>query len=387
MNTTELRDELSARAASIDAPPTMSTGVAGKIRATKRRRAGAVAGAACAVAVLTGVTVVNGGRSTAPVVPAGRATPSVMVASDGMPYRAVPPAPGDVVRDGLRYRAQVADDRLAVAAIGAVGQGKVTMTWTPTSTHVSLATECWLPGADTQSVPLETAFLLIDGKRLVGSSCAPHPASPGALPAGGAFTVGKPVTVTVEAFDRNGKPVTDPRVRVSGAVYVQGPQRNVTDESTGQAVAEVPEVTEYEGYRYRLTSLTTKPATGGPPTAATPSQTPFLVTYGSAGLDPAGGTAGDVGRDYLVGLDTATGGNSGGIIETVPQPARAAGTLTLRHEGAKPKRGVQHKRVAASAKVGRRVKPRESHRSEQPTQLSGWLRVITLWSRTIGSVV
>ena len=352
MNTTELRDELSARAASIDAPSSMSTGVAGKIRATKRRRAAAVAGTACAVAVLTGVSVVNAGRSTAPVVPAGRATPSVMVAADGMPYRAVPPAPGDVVRDGLRYRAQVADDRLAVAAIGAVGQGKVTMTWIPTSTHVSLATECWLPGADTQSVPLETAFLLIDGKRLVGSSCAPHPASPGALPAAGAtpgepgqgwdvLTVGKPVTLTVEAFDKNGKPVTDPGVRVSGAVYVQGGQANVIDESTGKILAQVPEVTEFQGYRYLIETMKTRPATGGPPTSETPSQTPFLVTYGSVGLDPEGGTAGDVGRDYLVGLDTPTGGNSGGIIETVPQPARAAGTVTLRHEGAKPKRGVQ----------------------------------------------
>lgn len=143
MNTTELRDELSARAASIDAPSSMSTGVAGKIRATKRRRAAAVAGTACAVAVLTGVSVVNAGRSTAPVVPAGRATPSVMVAADGMAYRVVPPSPGDVERDGLRYRAQVADDRLAVSAIGAVGQGKITMTWTPTSTQVDLAVDCW----------------------------------------------------------------------------------------------------------------------------------------------------------------------------------------------------------------------------------------------------
>ena len=352
MNTTELRDELSTRAASIDAPPSMSTAVAGKIRATKRRRAAAVAGAACAVAMLAGVTVVNAGRSAAPLVPAGTSAPSLLVAADGMPYRAVPPSPGDVARDGLRYRAQVADDRLAVAAIGAVGQGKVTMTWTPTSTHVSLATECWLPRADTQSVPLETAFLLIDGKRTVGRGCASEPASPGALPAGGAtlgepgqgwdgLTVGKPVTMTVEAFDRQGRPVTDPRVRVSGAVYVLGPQRDVIDMSTGKVVAQVPEVTENEGYRYRLTSLTTKPATGGPATVRTPSQTPFLVTYGSVGLDPAGGATGDVGRDYLVGLDAPTGGNSGGVRVTVPQPARAAGAVTLRHEGPKPQRGVQ----------------------------------------------
>ncbi len=79
----------------------------------------------------------------------------------------------------------------------------------------------------------------------------------------------------------------------------------------------------------------------GPIMARTPSQTPFLVTSGSVGLDPEGGSAGDVGRDYLVGLDIATGANSGGSRETVPQPARAAGTVTLRHEGAKPKRGVQ----------------------------------------------
>lgn len=95
------------------------------------------------------------------------------------------------------------------------------------------------------------------------------------------------------------------------------------------------------GYHYRLTSLTTEPAPRGPTTARTPSQTAFLVTHGSVGLDAEGGSAGDVGRDYLAGFDTTTGGNSGGIREPVPQPARAAGTVTLRHEVVKPKRGVQ----------------------------------------------
>lgn len=346
MNTTELRDELSARVASLDAPPSMSTAVAGKIRATKRRRAAAVAGAACAVAVLTGVTIVNSGRSTAPVIPAGRATPTVMVAADGMPYRAVPPSPDDVVRDGLRYRAQVADDRLAVAAIGTVGQGTVMMTWTPTSTQVSLAADCWVPSADPLSDTGPMAWVVVNGQRLFGLGCSASPAAAGVRQASldpdvtGAgwdrIAVGRPATITVEVLDRNLKAVTDPGVRVAGAVYTKGPQRRVTDPSTGKVIQQVPEVREYQGYRYRLDTLAVDAASAAPLRRQTPAGTPFIVFFGTAGT-PTGTT----GSTRVDGLADGTVNAGDGGQTTANQPARPAGTVTLSHEGPRPKLGVQ----------------------------------------------
>lgn len=346
MNTTELRDELSARVAHLDAPPSMSTAVAGKIRATKRRRAAALAGTACAVAVLAGVTVVNAGRPTAPLVPAGTSAPSVMVAADGMPYRPVPPSPDDVVRDGLRYRAQVADDRLAVAAIGAVGQNKVTLNWTPTTTRVSLAVDCWLPSLDPVSDAKPMAWVVVDGRRLYGSGCNASPPPAGDLQSSidpdvtgkgwDQVAVGRPATVTVEVLDQNFKPVSDPGVRVAGAVYTKGPQRDVTDPSTGKVVLQVPQMREYQGYRYRLDSLAVDRVSAGPLRRDTPAGRPFIVFFGTT--ETPVGTAGSTHVDGLT--DGSINAGDGGLT-TANQPARPAGTITLRHEGPTPKAGVQ----------------------------------------------
>ena len=346
MNTTELRDELEARAADVQAPPSMATAVAGKIRATKRRRAAAAAGAACVVAVLAGVSVVNNGRTTAPVLPAGRSTPSVMIAADGMPYRVVAPSPRDVVRDGLRYRAAVADDRLAVASIGAVGQGKVTLAWTPTSTQVSLAVDCWVPNAEPVSNTGPMAWVMVNGQRLYGVGCSASPAAAGDLhtrldpDVTGAgwdqIAVGKPATVTVEVLDRNLEAVREPGVRVAGAIYTRGSQRAVTDPATGQVVQLLPEVREYQGYRYRLDTLAVDRVSAGPLRRSTPAGKAFIVVFGTAGTP-----TGAAGSTHVDGLTdgSITAGDGGQT--TANQPARRAGSATLRHEGATPKSGVQ----------------------------------------------
>ncbi|OFE17226.1 hypothetical protein BA895_17415 [Humibacillus sp. DSM 29435] len=346
MNTTELRDELSARVASIDAPPSMSSAVAGKIRATKRRRAAAAAGVACAVAVLTGVTVVNAGRSTAPVLPAGRATSSVMVAADGMPYRPVPPSPGDVVRDGLRYRAQVGDDRLAVATIGAVGQSKVTLNWTPTTTRVSLAADCWVPGTDATSDSRPMVWVVVDGRRTFGVSCNASSAPAGDLGPSldpdvtgtgwDQLVVGRVATIMLEVVDSKGQPLVNPDAQVAAAIYAKGPQRDVTDPSTGKVALQVPQVREYQGYRYRLDSLAVGRVSAGPLRRDTPAGKPFIVFFGTT--ETPVGTAGSTHVDGLT--DGSVNAGDGGQT-TANQPARPAGTITLRHEGATPKRGVQ----------------------------------------------
>ena len=115
MNLTDLRDELTTHADDLGTATDLRAGVAAKVTQTKRRRAVAVgAGATLAVAALA-VGVVT--RSAGPPRPVPAGTPSStapMIGADGMPYRAVPDAPGDVVKDGLRYRSRVGDDTLAV---------------------------------------------------------------------------------------------------------------------------------------------------------------------------------------------------------------------------------------------------------------------------------
>ena len=79
MNITDLRDELERRTEDLRAElPSVQAGVAGKVRATKRRRAAAGVAAVCAVAAIAGITVWSGMDRSAPPVPAvSRPAPTV----------------------------------------------------------------------------------------------------------------------------------------------------------------------------------------------------------------------------------------------------------------------------------------------------------------------
>ncbi|MGW5240554.1 hypothetical protein ACWEOW_16615 [Monashia sp. NPDC004114] len=349
MNLTDLREELALLADDLQpAPAELSTGVARKVARTKRRRAVGAAAAACAALVVTGVAVAGSlGRPAAPVVPAAPVSSGPMLGADGMPFRAVPQSRGDVVRDGLRYRATVADNHLAVASIGERGQSSVTLTWTPTTTRMALTADCWLPGVDDRTAQRAWAYFVLDGRRLFGSSCASATPS-GDLPSSTAtpepgkgwpeLTVGRPVTVSVVVVDqKTNQPVTAPSLRVAGAAYDLGEQVEVVDPTTGAVVAELPRVREYGGYLYRLDGQVSV-ASFRPRqwiVEATPANAPFLVTYGSAGV---GG--GDVGTDRLKGLSSDSGANSSGGQATTPQPAWPAHTVELVHEGPLPRSGV-----------------------------------------------
>ncbi|MEO6997740.1 MAG: hypothetical protein ABI112_06620 [Terracoccus sp.] len=190
------------------------------------------------------------------------------------------------------------------------------------------------------------AWVVVNGQRALGVSCNATPSAASDLEASldpdvtgkgwDQIAVGRSATVAVEALDRNGKPVTDPKVRVAGAVYTKGPQRGVTDPSTGKVIRQVPEVREYQGYRYRLDTLAVDRASAGPLRRSTPAGKAFIVFFGTAGT-PTGG-AGSTKVDGLT--DDSISASDGGQT-TANQPARPAGTVTLRHEGAKPERGVQ----------------------------------------------
>lgn len=353
MNITELRDELGARAAGIEADPSLASVVAGKIRLAGRRRATAAVGAAGALAVLAGIGAGNAGWPDAPALPAQSGVSTRSTSADGMPARVLPDSPGDLVRDGLRYRASIAGDTRVAGVIGAEGQGSMRLTWTPATTRVRLLADCWLPGADPQTISAIELRMTRDGIERLSTKCNAQASAAGDLPEssvtpgepGEGWTdlrVGTPTSVTVELVDRGtGKPVSPKGARVVGAVYALGAQRSIVDPATRKTVVALPEVLEHHGHRYRLSGdVATAPAASGKDlTVRTPQNVPFLVTWGSAGTGVA--TDGSsLGTDHLTGLATPTTRNSSGGWSTIPQPARGPGMATVRHEGDRPTQGV-----------------------------------------------
>ncbi len=366
MNLTDLHDELQTRAHEFDhdfttAASAMARGVERKVAATKRRRAGAIAGAA-AVALVVGVFVGNSlGTPKAALVPAGShsaSASSLKTGTDGMPTRTIPDAAGDIVKDGLRFRAAIAGERLAGGRIGGLGDSAITFTWTPTTSHVQFTAECWLPGSREEVVKEGVlAQVTVGGQQVLESPCQPGTPPAGDLNVGGwipgergqgmtQLSVGAPTTVTMGLVDkRTHEPVTIADGRLAAAVYALGPQRPITD-SSGATVGVLPESIDLHGVDYRLDTLATSPAAKGALAGvATPVGTPFVVTWGSAGTEspaPGSGTHSDstTGTTYLTGLseETARLGYGGWSDQT--QPARAAGMVALRHEGPRPTRGV-----------------------------------------------
>jgi hypothetical protein len=350
MNLTDLRDELTTHADDLGTATDLRPGVAAKVARTKRRRAVAVgAGASLAVAALAVGVVTSLGRP-APTIPAG--TPSSaapMIGADGMPFRTVPDAPGDIVKDGLRYRSHVADDTLAAGFIGDRGQGQFTLVWTPTTTHVSFGAECYLPGLTHDEAGKYMVSVGLEGtKGFFGSQCSGNRPTERDLPGGGGIpgepgqgwtelTVGQAARVRIQLVDaKTGKPASVDGAQLTGAVYELGARTTVKDLS-GKPVADLPDVLEHQGHRYRLEGRVSiaDATTRDELVVPTPGGRPFLVTYGYAGTDSGSG-----GTEHLDGLAATSTDVSGGLT-TAEQPARMESTVTLRHDGAVPASGVR----------------------------------------------
>lgn len=350
MNTTDLRDELTALAEPVTAPATIADGVASKITATRRRRTGlAAAGAGLAVAAIA-VGVVGVGAGPAPAPAGGPSSAAPMIGSDGMPFRPVPDAPGDVVKDGLRYRAHVADDTLATGFIGDRGQGQFSLVWTPTTTQVSFGAECYLPGLTDAKARTYMVSVGLEGTRGVfGTQCSANRPTERDLPGGGIpgepgqgwteLTVGQTARLRVQLVDaKTMKPAAVNGVQLTGAVYELGPQSLVSDAS-GQAVAAVPETVERQGYRYVLKSIASAPlkswqdATQGLPVG------PDLVTWGSAGKDLVGGPSLGSGL-RATGLPGGTEERGYGVWGTTPVPADSTPRFTVSAQGPRPVHGT-----------------------------------------------
>jgi hypothetical protein len=353
MNTTDLRDELTALAEPVTAPATIADGVASKITTIRRRRTGlAAAGAGLAVAAIA-VGVLTTGGYPAPVAPAGAAPSTApMIGSDGMPFRSVPDGAGDVVKDGLRYRARVADDTLAAGAIGDPGQGQFSLRWTPTTTHVSFAAECYLPGLSDEKARGYMVSLGLDGtKGAFGSQCSAHRPTERDLPVGGGtpgepgqgwseLTVGQDASLRVQLVDaKTMKPASVDGAVLTGAVYDLGEQQLVKDGS-GAPVAALPTVLEHQGYRYTLKGVNVAPLRSWRDLTVGLPSGPAMVSWGSAGKDLTGGGSGDEPGMRLTGLRDGVQGAGWGAILTQPVPADSAPRLTLSATGTRPDHGA-----------------------------------------------
>lgn len=306
MNLTDLRDELTTHADDLGSAPDFRAGVADRVRRTKRRRAAAAgAGAALAVAALAVGTLTSLGRP-APSVPAGSPSSAVpMVGADGMPYRTVPDAPGDITKDGLRLRARVADDLLEGGAIGDRGQSRIAVDWVPSSTSVSLVGACYLDGAGAGRASEIELRVRIEGMQgYFGSTCLGRPTerdlptrvfTPGEPGRGWAeLTVRRPATLIVEVVDRTtGKPLDGSDVQVAGAVYTDLGHHTPIRDASGKVVAVIPNTIEHQGYTYTQVRMSSAPlprwqdlTVGVDPGAA-------MVLWGSAGEGLTGTDAPD----------------------------------------------------------------------------------------------
>ncbi|AXG14911.1 hypothetical protein [Intrasporangium calvum] len=349
MNLTDLRDELDQRTQDLSADiPSLTAGIAGKVRATKRRRAGGAAGGVVAALLVVGMAVAN--QPGRPVVPAPAATtPSTSVGADGMPSRVLPDRPGDVVKDGLRLRATVAEDTLAVGVIGDPGERVVRATWTPRTQRVAYVVECWLPPGQDPATAKETwVRASISGQEgYFGGTCRADLPTAGDLSA--SITPGEPgegnpqirlgtdTTLRVELVDRDGRPLTNPGVRLAAGIYELGPQLPIEDDR-GQVVGALPEVVEHQGYRYLLGPVVYRSlASGALPRVEAPATGPYLVRFGTVGTGRPGA---DPGFFQLGGLGEATSLVQEGGLTTAPQPAGAGQALSLQlAEGTLPKDG------------------------------------------------
>ncbi|MER7073108.1 hypothetical protein [Terrabacter sp. NPDC000476] len=353
MNLSDLRDELATRADDLGPTTDLRAGVADGVRRTKRRRAVATGSAATlAVAALAVGVLTSVGRPAPPAPATPPATSAAPVTgTDGMPFRTVPDAPGDVVKDGLRLRARVADDALVAGTVGDRGQTRISASWTPTSTHVALTGTCVLPGAPADVAERYQVRVRVEGMTgYFGSGCTGTPAgrdltadwTPGDPGAGWSeLTPGRPATLVVEVVEvvggTRGAAVTLPDVQLAGAVYEVGEETSVRDVA-GTTVVALPDVLEHEGYRYRIASVTSSALASGPlPRVAAPSG-PALVTWGSSGDGLAAATADSSLR--LTGLPGSDGGRSLGSWGTDPVPAGSTGTLALAAEGQRPDHGT-----------------------------------------------
>jgi hypothetical protein len=209
MNLTDLREELTDRAAESDEHPSdLLAGVHRKIIRTKRRRVAGVLVGAAAVAALA-IGVLPGQTDTSTPDPAVTRT-----------------VPADYTKDGLTLHGAVGSDLLAKGWIGRPGENRLEFVWTPTRTEISLYTFCRSSEWGMASVRVE-----VNGNHATEQACndtddSPDPAKGEALQADSSIwldaPVGKPARVTFSLIDAQGRELNDPTAQLALGIYDTG---------------------------------------------------------------------------------------------------------------------------------------------------------------------
>jgi hypothetical protein len=203
-----------------------------------------------------------------------------------LPVRTQPAAPGDYVKDGIRFPAKAAGDTLLGAAVGDIGQQALTL-------HFKAAQLSGLRQFCTINevlVPHEfTLTVRVNGKFAPPAVCTGRflPDQGSAVPITSALSPGQSVEVTLQVVDSRGEPaIAVPDLRIGVGAYQMDPYRNVKA-SAGTTI--VDEVVDYGGYTYKLADVRTgSAASNREVTIDTPADKPYVISYGGVSLDKPG---------------------------------------------------------------------------------------------------
>lgn len=244
MNLTDLRDELSDRADTVETPDLLP-GVRRRIRTTKRRRvAGSLTAAAAVVAL--GIAVAPGLTTSAPD-PADN-------------------APDDYTRDAVVLKGTVGTDRLDKAWIGGVGESRGSFSWTPTTRDIVVYSYCAAPGTARYAVR-------IGGREAASGPCNVAYSSPEDgvqirpdAPVWLDVPLNQATTVNVRLTDNDGKVIESGNAQLGVGLYQAG-RRDPIPGATDATPTPAPGDREENGLKFRATigGDTLLTAAGGKP--------------------------------------------------------------------------------------------------------------------------
>ena len=292
MSLSKLRDQLRDQADEIDVnEPIPLIAVRDRAARLRRRRIAAVVAGGTAVALVVAVAVGKGVRTEVDGVQPARTPTAVPSAaespSDGLPSRRVAPAKGDYVKEGVRYRAKIADDTLQAAAIGSAGQSSISFRWTPVTTQVDFRIFCTIH--DPQDIG--KVVVRINGKPVGAESCdqfqdtEPGERAVARVPAKDlGLRVGHAVQVTASIIDGNGRLLNRPGQFVGAGIYSRSQDR----EYGSRDPVYLPERIEHQGLTYQLedsgTAAVRLDVGQQDLVLPTPGFKPFLLMFGTIGV-------------------------------------------------------------------------------------------------------
>lgn len=235
MKPTDLRTELSARAAESEGHTygDLLPGVQRKIRRTKQRRVGtALAGTAAVAALAIGVL------------------PNLDTTTTPDPANTTP-IPQDVIRNGIRFDAELDGRALQGAGVGNTGETRMSFEWTPATKEVIGYTLCSTSSGAARNLRVSVNGIVVGGIGCVPGDVEPHESF--ALAANDAlWTQVRPGTkarVDLMMVDLDGRPVRDAEAVLAAGFYTGAPA--AVDAMPTQPPPTGPDDYVKDGIRYR----------------------------------------------------------------------------------------------------------------------------------------